>query len=46
MVVINETKIKYSLKDPKKENFKTFNEYLKKKCKYLIEKYKDTYIKG
>ena len=44
MVVINDNKIKYSLEEPKRENFKTFNEYFKKKCEYIIEKYKDTYI--
>ena len=45
MAVINDNKINYSLEEPKRENFKTFNEYFKRKCEYLVEKYKETYIK-
>jgi lipoate-protein ligase A len=45
MVVIDETKINYSIKKPIRKDFENFNEYHKKNCEYLIQKYKDTYIK-
>ena len=33
------------LSKPKREDFNTFKEYMDKQCDYLIEKYKDTYVK-
>jgi hypothetical protein len=45
MVSIDPSKIKTNLVTPKKEDFNTFDEYLKKKCEYLVEKYKETYVK-
>ncbi len=39
-----ETTIKH-LSKPKREDFNTFKEYMDKQCDYLIEKYKDTYVK-
>ncbi len=38
------TTIKH-LSKPKREDFNTFKEYMDKQCDYLIEKYKDTYVK-
>jgi hypothetical protein len=42
---IDNSKIKRNLIRPKKEDFKTFNDYLKNLCKYLDIKYKETYVK-
>ena len=41
---IDETKIK-NIPAPKQTDFKSWNEYHQKRCEYLIEKYKETYVK-
>ena len=42
---IDNTKIKYDLIKPKREDYTDFKIYWGDLCYYLIEKYKDTYIK-
>ena len=42
---MEDQKIKQNKYEPKLEDFNTFKEYMDKKCEYLIEKYKDTYVK-
>jgi hypothetical protein len=42
---IDNTKIKYDLIKPKREDYTDFKIYWVDLCYYLIEKYKGTYIK-
>jgi|TARA_R100001015_G_C4474071_1_gene56746 hypothetical protein len=44
-MLIDNSKIKEDLIRPKKEDFKTFDDYFQKMCEYLDIKYKETYVK-
>tara|TARA_R110002110_G_scaffold134423_4_gene317768 strand:- start:124 stop:261 length:138 start_codon:yes stop_codon:yes gene_type:complete len=44
-MLIDDSKIKKDLIHPKREDFKTFDDYFQKLCKYLDIKYKETYVK-